>query len=541
MAVQLDQQAQAFLANIQHRTGPIPTQIDAAIAKAAEGADKPLTLEQVQAAVEQALPDVTQQKAISKTLDQSQKAAMSYHSDGKRGSFLTQIIDMKITKEIQTVYRPAPRTRPVNRVRDPIDGRINMAPDADVVLLFNARDVDRNGQPLLLKVIAREGVDLEKYDLAQYRTKEGWNRDVQTVGAHDDVVTIKDVHEDEFQLGDPVKQVSLNPKGGELSTSVWIMRDNVQSTQVYQAKTVGTRSVPDTARPVGRPTVQQGENLDRQAVVSFTDRVRLELTAKDGADTSAWLNTRMTNFETTLHLDRGLIFEPNAYASVAFFGKATRTDVPGDDAQLLGSPAKQDVIDVGSRTLAQVLAQPIQLTTGTTDANNRAKPDRNAQNLPVSQIIYGLAEHVQVGGAQLKPLSDQNLNRDTMAAAGITATKRPLAGDGDRDGQQVTVKVDKGFVSSNAPASVDGWKIQVGFTDHEGKWHNVGEKTVKGQASAASEFKLDLADADQTHRNNRAFEVRVFNAEGIPAQRSVVNFDQVGWDPALRGGRADQA
>jgi hypothetical protein len=187
-AIQLDPQARAFLANVQHETGPIPAPIEQALTDATEKAGKALNLEEVMAAVQQALPSCQHHQRISKCLDGSKQAAMSHHCDGTRPDFLTQIFELKITKEIDDVYRTPPQRQPVRR--DPLEASFNMAPDADFMLLFNARDVDRNGRPLLMKIVAREGDDPAKLDLAGYRTAEGWQRDVVTVGKLDDVVRI---------------------------------------------------------------------------------------------------------------------------------------------------------------------------------------------------------------------------------------------------------------------------------------------------------------------------------------------------------------
>lgn len=374
---------------------------------------------------------------------------------------------------------------------------------------------------------------MSKLNLDQYRTQAGWERDVQRVSDTDDVVEIKEVNEEEFQFGTPLKQTSLGPKGEELSTSVMIARENEQVTKYYQGKRVGNTIVPDIARYVaGRDNVQRGEQLDRTPVKTFDDRITLKLTANDGVPTDGWLEAKANQFKVDLEVAKGLMFEPNSEAQVTFMNKSVKTAVAADDAELLGSAAVTiENIAAGNMNIGQLLQQRLVRLSYTKDVNGNAKADRNQIQITALDLVFAQKQQTLIGGKQLEPTATKVIDKATMETMGIKAEKVPVRGD--VDGQEIRLNLSKGFIKAEDPASVDGWRMVVGFTDHEGKWHNCGEAKV-GKQSKAEKFKMILTDADKAHQQNRALEIRVYNDAGVPAERFNIPFREIDWSPSLR-------
>lgn len=149
----LNTQAQAMLRSFHRQAGVLPATVEQTIAQQAQttqagGTAVALDCDALEKLLLAAMPD--QKQAIQ----QAKGCAATYHCDKTNGRFLTQILSMRIEKETVNAYQPPAPTPPV--VRDPLYATFTMAPDADVMLLFNARDVDEKGQPLLMKVVARE-------------------------------------------------------------------------------------------------------------------------------------------------------------------------------------------------------------------------------------------------------------------------------------------------------------------------------------------------------------------------------------------------
>ena len=48
-------------------------------------------------------------------------------------------------------------------------------------------------------------------------------------------------------------------------------------------------------------------------------------------------------------------------------------------------------------------------------------------------------------------------------------------------------------------------------------------------------FQFDVTDAELRHAANTKIELRIYNADGVPAQRVKIGMDEVDWDPTLRG------
>lgn len=518
---QLTPQAAQLLHTVQRDTNVISTQVEKAIAQAAQANEqKPLTTAQLEQVLIQAMPESTQ------TIKDAAKSCSCFHPDGTNAKFLTQILGHRIEKERAYVYNQPQYTR---YVRDPLIASFNVDPKSKFVLLFNPRNVDAKGQPLLMKVIAREGADLSAIDFKKYRTQ--WEKpDVETIAAGQDYVEIKDLNEAEFQFGDPLLQVSVNGKGGEMSRSVAINPDNQETVKGYYGMSQGGTIVPNLNSPSGHQSVNQGATLDRQAVASFADRIALQMKAKDEFPAGGWLdNATAAHVDASLIVGHGYIFEPGATASVAFVNTQANTGVPADDAHLLGSPTAESAINLApyaSWSLRQLLTQNVTQTTG----SGAGKSDTTSTNTPAYQLIFGQAKNISVGATELAPLGDRTLNKADFEGAKVKVEKRPLKDDPESDGQRVTLTLDKGFVSAADPASIAGWKIVVGFTNAEGKWEQAEARTIKSQTASGEEcMSFDLPNAKAIHQQNKNLEVRLFNAQGVPAERVLIPFRQVQW------------
>jgi hypothetical protein len=526
--MQLDPTARAYLANLQHQTGPIDATLEDAIAQACAQAGRALTVNELQKTIEQALPNTPRAQQLAKVIKgPGQERQQGDCNDCQ--AFPTRIFELKIKKENALPYAPPVQIAPVRR--DPLFAAFNLSPEADVMLLFNARDVDRNGRPLLLKIVAREGVDLERFDLGNYRTRDGWKRDVVTVKANADVVRIEDKDETEFAFGDPLKQLSLDAKGRQISTSVMLCRDNEQVDTYYRARLVGGRYEMDL-NAVQNRQVQNGEQLDRQAVMSFPERIQIDLRAPDGAGLG-WLDANAKDYGITIDLERGLIFEPNAKADVTFINKNVSTSVPADDAELLGSPKARVGEIQANMTLEQLLRRTLRLRTYTLSKEGAAKADLETKDIPVVDLVYAQPKSIQLGGKDLAPLTSTLAERGKLGELLIAAEKRPLAKDPECDGQKIDLTLEPGFLKGE---SIAGWRVVVGYTDVGGAWKTVDERRVKGNASACERFSLDLDNAPAIHQARRSLEVRVYNDRGVPAQRVVVPFEVIDWAPGLRRG-----
>jgi hypothetical protein len=508
----LDPQAQALLQHVQRRTGPVAPAVEQALADAAQG--KALNADQVEQVLLQAMPA---QKSV---IQDSKGIAQGYRCDAHNPRFLTSILGLRIVKESDHAFRPPRPSPPVTR--DPLFAQFTMAPDADFLLLFNARDVDRNGQPLLMKIVARERADVASIDLSRYRT-QGGAPDVMVVANDATFVETKDTNETEFSFGDPLKQVSLTGKGVELSTSVKVRPVNEDVKNHYYADAAGR---PDTKRPyqLGQKTV--GEQLDQTRVARFDDRIRLSIAAKETMPAGAWLDTpgAGAHLAASLSLDRGYIFEPGAKATVQFNGAVLKTEVPVDDAQLLGAPAQRaDVAVPPSWTIRNLLDQPVARTTiaGTHDGAN--------ESTKASDLLFADAAKRTIAGATCAPLADVPLAKAAFAAAKVKVDVTAASGDCDGDDAKLKLSLDEGFLAAQDGASFAGWKLVVGYTDAAGKWIESGPRTVGDAASKREDFAFDVEDFDGLQAKNGNLEIRVFDADGVPAQRVNVSFREIGW------------
>jgi hypothetical protein len=517
----LDTQAQALLKHVQRKTGPVAQQVEQAVGAACEAQQgKALTLDELEKVLTAAMP--AQQSVIK----DSKAIAQGYHCDGKNKRFLTSILDMRIEKEQDVGYNPPRPTPPISR--DPLFADFSMAPDADFMLLFNARDVDKDGQPLLMKIVARERADVAKIDLTRYRTKGG-QPDVQKIANNASFVQIKDTDEAEFAFGDPLKQVSLCGGGKELSTSVKVRPVNVDVKNYYYTHFVNGRQVINKANPYRMGQRTEGEALDTTKAVRFDERIHVSLKAKDTMPAGTWLDTPAAgaHIEAALSVDRGFFYEPGAKGSVSFAGAKLDLAVAADDAQLLGSPAAaMPVVVTANWTIRQLLQQPV-------SRNVTANPtgrDADNVNTTASELLYAMKDKITLAGAVLSPLADTPLAEAGFAAAKVKIDATPSCGDHDGDDTTVNLALDAGFLAAAEGASVAGFKIVVGYTDAAGAWVEAKPRTVGGaSANKREEFSFEVEDFDGLQQKKANMEVRVFNEHGVPAQRVLIPFQQIGW------------
>jgi hypothetical protein len=166
----LTQKARAMLAALQRTGGVLAVEVEQKL-QAAQ-ATQPMQGTQVALdcdAVAQLL--VAAMPTHACRILQAKRIGVGHHPDTTHGLFVSEILSMRIEKETHNGYSTPPAPKRVRR--NPLTATVTMAPDADVTLLLADRDVDRRGQPLLMKVVARDGVDGAQRDLGGSRTQGG--------------------------------------------------------------------------------------------------------------------------------------------------------------------------------------------------------------------------------------------------------------------------------------------------------------------------------------------------------------------------------
>ena len=533
-ALPLNVQARAMLKELHRQTGVLPQQVDAVVtrhieqaAQAVGGAVTALDCDALEKILVSAMPDKKQ------VIENAKGCGNRYHGDTTNGRFLTQILSMRIEKETHNVYLPPAPVAP--RTSDPLYASFTLAPDADVMLLFNARDVDAKGQPVLMKVVARERFDMAGFDFGKYRLNaNGTQPDVVRVKDTESYVETKDIDEAEFAFGDPLKQISLNNKAQEISTSLWIRPENIHKHLFFRAtRDAANRLVLDLARPLIQfDKTTTGDNLDSTPVKSFSDKVRLTLTT-DQLPAGAWLDTATATgqVKASLSVDRGFIFEPGSKGTVVLSGgPATgnvRVEVDAADAHLIGNNAKcTDVIIGNGATLRSFMSTQLVETTSA-QANGT---DTSTAQRQLSTIVFADAAARSVAGEAMRVLGDATLTAAGFAAAKLSCTAKPLPRDPEEDGVTVSLTLHDAFLAAvgTDPVSFKGYTMVAGFTDVDGVWKEQS-RSVKTDASCNESFAFECNDFDGLQKKDAKLEIRLFNADGVPAQRVLVPFRQVQW------------
>jgi hypothetical protein len=626
MAVQLTPQANAALAEVMRKNkGQLPAPVEARLAELEQSATQqtaPLSLQDVERILQTAMPQ--QQQLIKDACG----VGSGYHPDGANAQFLTQILSARVEK-IDEVLHHRPTVAAVPRRYDPYHAEFSLDPRAQSMLLFNAQNVDRNGNALLMKVVMRMtpkldavvfaaeadiearlqktlttlrplagaitetdvraffglptdgGADAntqawlaraagdaawlaanapamlpdkkrvgelllelnevkQKYiderlpnlDLGRYRREPADAKpDVTLVGSKVTFVKTSDTHETEFNFGAPLKQVSLGANNKEISSSVFVRPENQQLNRAWA----------DPARQRGRDVAHdnrtEGDNLDRSSVVTFDDRIRVSVRAKEGRGPppGSWLDEvgSLTLLDVKLHIDRGVIFEPGAQATVNLLGNTIKTAVPADDAALLGNSPQSHNIDTTReyQTVRQFLNSAVTRTSWA----QAQRSDQTSKPFSVASLVYANAANINVGARTLAPLGDtvfaqRDLSMNKMKLEAVPAV------DPQNDGVTLTLTLGEGFLSSEKDASVKGYTIQVGFFNESNLWMEAKSRTVSGERSKAEEFRFHVADFDAMQKpkdaqgnGTKMLEVRLYNADGIPAERIQIPFREVKW------------
>lgn len=527
MAIKLDSQAQVLLQQVQNQVGVIAPDVEKQIESTVQGkAEAVLNAAQLEQALIAAMPDKGQ------FIHHCGEQVQQFKRPEDKPQFLSQILSIRVQRDTETVQRPLP---PPPVTRDPYYARLQLDPTADFMLIFNARNVDRNGRPLLMKVVAREGADLSRLNLADYRTRGNVTDitkfDVMKVAKTADWIEVVEKDEPEFDFGDPIKEMSLDKQGRLISQSVAVNPENVHVTKSWPGKLMNNIWTPDYSR-YSQMTVDTttGPHLDHQPVAVFADRIFMKMKMGEQVNKAAWLddNYRVPDdIQIQVGCDRGLIFEPGAQAKVTFQNLTLNTAVPATDTSLVGSPgASADLKLSGSNSLRRLLELPI-----IRDAQTRIS-DSSTVSLKAVDLIYLSKDRITVGPTGLNPLSDQTLNNSQLATAKLAITKMPIHGDGGNNDQKVMLTMQPGFLSARDGASVEGWSAVVGFTDDKGQWQQKEVKFNHPTQSQAATLEFDVLNANVVHNANRNIEVRVFNQNGIPAERLLIPFREIGWDPA---------
>lgn len=533
----LTNQAQAMLKELQRQSGVLSAQVDQVVQQEAaklQSTQSTQATGQTTTAMDcdvlekillNAMPQQTQ------LIQRAKSCGMKHHPDNTNGRFLTQILSMRIEKETAVAYNP-PSVGHAPVRKDPLYATFTLAPNADVMLLFNARDVDNNGNPLLMKIVARDSADLTKLDLKKYRTDpNGTQPDIVRVKDGASYVETKDIDETEFSFGDPLKQVSLDKSGDEISTSVWVRPENTSKTNVFhQMRNPQGLIVPNLSQPLPQfNRVQTGDNLDTTAVKTFDERIRLTMSAKSTLPAGTWLDEQNAgaHVDVGLAVDRGLIFEPGSKATVALSGAANANvtvDVEKTDAHLLGNASTQTAASVGpSYSLRQILSTTLSRSSSA-QANGS---DRNDSSRRVVDVVFSDAASRMIGNKALNPMGDVVVPESELTNMKLTCTAKPMQNPADpqSDGARVSLVVGDGFLSG---ADFSGYKIVAGFRDENGAWQEQ-TRTVGGAQSKKEAFTFDVGDFDDQQKKNANLEIRLFNKDGVPAQRVLVPFREIFW------------
>lgn len=523
--IRLDSQAAALLKQVQRQLGPVRGKLEAQIADACPASQvERLGAEALAQILIQAMPE---QAAF---VTQAKQKALCYHPDGKNAKFLTQLLDLRVEKEFANVYVPQPP--PPRTSRDPYYTSFSMDPKADFVLLFNARDVDRNGEPLLMKVVARDRADVEKLDLSGYRVPAGKKMDVDRVANDADFVEVKDTDEVEFDFGDPLKQISLGAAGQELSTSVATGPTNVRLDRWYLGKPGPNGVEADLTKPYNiNNHPQTGPQLDRRGVVTFEDRARVATEISDAfATKGGWLNSKLDeSCKVELRVERGYAFEPGAEVTFRLVdGGTSVVKADAKDAQLLGTPSA--VLAFSQKiSLGQALNGSVGMT------NKSVTTFAEQKNLGTGLALIGaypddLVARVAIAGKPFVKLGALDVPGD-FASAGITVDKKPLPDDPEQDGQRVRIALDPSFAKTTEGKGIEGWKVLAGYTDEAGAWHGSELKTLSKDGANGQKLQLevDVADAPALLKRNGKIELRIFNADNVPAQSVHIPLRAVKW------------
>jgi hypothetical protein len=90
----------------------------------------------------------------------------------------------------------------------------------------------------------------------------------------------------------------------------------------------------------------------------------------------------------------------------------------------------------------------------------------------------------------------------------------------------------KGFLAGKNGESMAGWRIEAGYfggASQNGEWVGTNAVTAGADGSPSKCLTLDLPNAPEALASNRNLELRVYNAQGVPAQRVLIPLTQLSW------------
>lgn len=518
----LDATAQKLFTTLNAQAA-VPAEVQAKIeAKCTQTGNVPLTAQQLQEVLIQAMPDKASQI-------QEHATACGHQCDGKNGKFISTVASVLIEKERNGVYYQ-PQVNPTPR-RDPLTTEIILGKDTDFAVQANAGVFDADGHPLAQKVVVRERADLKKLGevLKGFHTTWGDKPDIVKVPNDAAYLKLVDEQENEFQFGHGVALVSYDASAKEQGRNGKTNPTNKLTTHLFYPKNDGS-GLPDTTHPSGHaPQVQTGPTLDNTHVQTFNDTVGVKLELAPGGDKGLWMDVPLANVKTTLNLEKGLIREPGTQATATLMNISISTNVADNDFSFAGSAGGTGVLNPASYPgyqLAHLLGQNVQVVS----RSNPTTTDQNVEQIAVKSLLYKDADAIKLGGEKFVPLGDQAATAETLAQRGIDASIQPLAGDPQADGYCVKLTLSKGFISADSPADLKGYTIEAGFRGVDGKWNDAGSVKVTAQsASPGAKFEVALDNATEAVASGRQLEIRVRNADGLPAGRVMVPFKELKW------------
>jgi hypothetical protein len=317
--------------------------------------------------------------------------------------------------------------------------------------------------------------------LDRYRRADPAARpDVELVGAKATYISTEDVHNTEFAFGDPLKQVSLDKAGKEISASVSVRPENINERRGWNNATELTGRRPNA------DVVTQGDELDKQPVKSFPQRLSLSLSANADTIPGAWLDdAKAASLDASVHMGRGVIFEPGAGAQLHFNDTVLGgISVAADDAQLLGNAPTEHNIDTKTipGTLRSFLNEPLTLYTYA----QAKKTDAQATKVPLINMVYPSPASIQVGSGSLSPLADVALQNQVQFAANKLALSAHVLG-GEK--ACVTVRLEEGSLANNDDkATVKGFQVQTSVSGWRPSalWSVVTSQKPRSSASTST-------------------------------------------------------
>ncbi len=500
VALNLDKNARNLLQTLESNLGPIADSVRTDIANRADG--QRVTPARLEALLCAAMPNATSQ------IKQA-RATSSHHADGKNPDFLTQLIGTHSIKKARSRWVGSTRTRPAG---DPLYAKLFVDPSTQAILLLNASRVGDDGRPALMKIIAREDVDVNELDLTGYHGPSA--RDVHRISNTDATVSIEDVHEGEFNFGDALVYVALDKAGKEQGRGVAVNPMNELTTRTFRREFRTPRRHHDN---LVATDVVSGPELDTAAPRMSARRVRF---VPPKLRAGAWLDEPVGD-GAQLVIDKGLIYEPGSKVGVRLgattdgggfeaWAPKLSLSVPKTDAALSGSKAGRVALSSpGTKTLAELLGGTVifDCSDGRAEASSQAA---------LAGWLFEDLSLSMAGGRT--PLSDFPLEPDEVGASLLRSASGVCA----------RLELPEGLVDglSHSPY---GWTLEAGYTDPDGKWVRSKRKKLTKGKSFKTQLDIPIKDPVALIEADTKLELRLYNPDGVPALRGLTPLCDVDW------------